>query len=157
MEEKAIVVGPETDRWGSPMKPGRPWITISGQDTAGSWAMIESLVVPQFGPPLHFHYHQDEWFRVLEGEFLFEAGGQQYSLTKGMSILIPRLVPHRFQNTRQAVARFLGLVQPAGGFEDGFAEYLQLSEAEQAGGPLVKELLARYGTELVGPPLPARS
>ena len=29
MEEKAIVVGPEADRWGSPMKPGRPWITIS--------------------------------------------------------------------------------------------------------------------------------
>lgn len=115
--------------------------------------MIESLVVPQFGPPLHFHHQPDEWFRVIHGEFLFEAGGQQYALTEGMSILIPKRVPHRFQNKGEAVGGFVALVQPAGGFEGLLQELLQLPEAERA---RAKELFARYGTELVGPPLPAR-
>ena len=80
--------------------------------------MFESPVSAGFGVPLHLHHHQEEWFHVLAGEFLFEIGGEQHRLTTGMSILGPRQVSHRFKNIGEAVGKLLILVQPAGLLEE---------------------------------------
>ena len=43
--------------------------------TGGAWSMFEGVVAPGFGPPLHLHFCQEEWFQIMQGEFIFEAGG----------------------------------------------------------------------------------
>jgi mannose-6-phosphate isomerase-like protein (cupin superfamily) len=44
------------------------------QDTQGSLFAMESTSLKKGGPPRHVHPHQDEWFYVLEGEFIAEIG-----------------------------------------------------------------------------------
>jgi mannose-6-phosphate isomerase-like protein (cupin superfamily) len=58
--------------------------------------MFEGVVAPRFVPPLHLHFCQEEWFHIVQGECIFEAGREQHRMEPGMSILVPRLVPHCF-------------------------------------------------------------
>jgi mannose-6-phosphate isomerase-like protein (cupin superfamily) len=156
MQNKPFVVKSDIDRWGERIAPSvSAFVKVSSKDTGGAWSIFEAVLAPQFGPPLHLHYCQEEWFQVKEGEFIFEAGGEQYAMTPGMSILVPRMVPHRFQNTGTSTGRILILAQPAGTLEEFFDGFAKLSEPELAG-PKVKELYARHGMEMLGPPLPGR-
>ena len=36
--------------------------------------VFESTRIKNGGPPLHYHYTQDEWFYILKGDFLFKIG-----------------------------------------------------------------------------------
>ena len=151
---RLVVVGTATDRWGNPLRVGGfGWVKVSSKDTGGAWSMFESAVAPQGGVPLHVHPHQEEWFQVLEGEFLFEVGGEQRRLISGMSILGPRQVPHRWKNTGTSIGKLLFLVQPAGWLEECFAALSQLPEAQRRDGRRFKEVLAQYDIQVVGPPL----
>lgn len=50
-------------------------IKISASDTGGDLAVFEQTGhTPKGGPPLHIHPYQDEWFFVLEGDYLFQIG-----------------------------------------------------------------------------------
>lgn len=152
---KLVIVGAGTDRWGSPLRAGGfGWVKVSSKDTGGAWSMFESPVVPQGGVPLHVHPHQEEWFQVLDGEFLFEVGGEQRRLTSGMSLLGPRQVPHRWKNTGASVGKLLFLVQPAGWLEECFTALSQLPEAQRRDIRRFTETLAQYDIQVVGPPLP---
>lgn len=154
MQSKTIVVHSDVDRWGKPLGPSVSAFTkVSSQDTGGAWSMFEGVVAPGFGPPLHLHHYQEEWFHVQEGQFIFEAGGEQYALASGSSILIPRMVAHGFQNTGASTGRILILAQPSGTLEQFFEAFLTLSESELARSSKITELFARHGMEVVGPPL----
>lgn len=39
----------------------------------GSYAIMEALVLPQSGPPMHRCNRDDESWYVIEGQFLFSA------------------------------------------------------------------------------------
>lgn len=112
--------------------------------------------MPQSGPALHVHHREDEWYYVLSGEFLFKAGGEPYTLPTGASIWLPRGVPHIWANTTTAEAKLILVCQP-GGFEKFFEEIgnemekvpLESTSATQR----MKEVMAKYGMELLGPPL----
>lgn len=72
-------------------------IKISGTDTDNDIAVFEqSGLTPNGGPPLHIHDHQDEWFYVVEGEYLFQVGIEKYRVIKGDTIFLPRKVQHAF-------------------------------------------------------------
>jgi quercetin 2,3-dioxygenase len=137
------------------LQPGEfGWVKVSSKDTGGAWSMFESPVAPQGGVPLHLHPHQEEWFQVLEGEFLFEVGGEQCRLTSGMSILGPRQVAHRWKNTGTDVGKLLFLVQPAGWLEECFAALSNLPVVQRRDMRRFTELLAQHDIHVVGPPLP---
>jgi len=54
-------------------------IKISGTDTENDLAVFEQTgLTPNGGPPLHIHPFQDEWFYVIEGEYLFQIGDDKY-------------------------------------------------------------------------------
>jgi mannose-6-phosphate isomerase-like protein (cupin superfamily) len=157
MKSKVFIVPRDVNRWGKRIDCSiSPFVKVSGQDTGGAWSVFEGAVAPGFGPPLHLHYHQEEWFQVNEGEFIFEADGAQYTLNPGDSILIPRMTGHRFQNTGTSMGRVLILAQPSGTLEQFFEEFLSLSVSDLAGGDKLAELFARHGMEVLGPPLPVR-
>ena len=72
-------------------------IKISGKDTNNAVAVFEQTgLTPNGGPPLHIHPSQDEWFYIIEGEYLFQVGSDRYNLKAGDTIFLPRNVQHAF-------------------------------------------------------------
>jgi len=133
--------------WLSPCK-------LTGEDTAGALSAFELSALPQSGPYLHVHHREDEWYYVLSGEFLFKAGGEPYTLPVGSSVWLPRGIPHVWANTTKAEAKLILVCQP-GGFEKFFEE--MGNEMAKVDNPSaenkMKEVMAKYGMELLGPPL----
>ncbi len=72
-------------------------IKISGKDTENDLAVFEQTgLTPNGGPPLHIHPFQDEWFYVIEGNYLFQVGDDKYQLKPGDTIFLPRNIQHAF-------------------------------------------------------------
>jgi quercetin dioxygenase-like cupin family protein len=133
--------------WLSPCK-------LTSEDTGGTLSAFELSALPQTGPFLHVHHREDEWYYVLSGEFLFKARGESHTLPAGASIWLPRGIPHIWANTSSAEAKLILVCQP-GGFEKFFEEmgssmeHANSMEAAQK----MKEIMAKFGMELLGPPL----
>ena len=127
---------------------------LTSEDSGGACSAFELSARPQTGPPLHVHHREDEWYYVLSGEFLFKAGGEPHTMPAGASIWLPRDIPHTWANTSAAEAKLILVCRP-GGFERFFEELGNTMEhvsAANANGKM-KEVMAKYGIELLGPPL----
>jgi quercetin dioxygenase-like cupin family protein len=128
---------------------------VSGEDSGGGCSIFELASPPKFGPPRHVHHREDEWYYVLIGDFLFEAGGKQHSLTTGASIWLPRDIPHCWGNSGTSNGKLILLCEP-GGFEKFFEEASQmppLTSQDPADLQKLHALHTKYGMELLGPPL----
>jgi mannose-6-phosphate isomerase-like protein (cupin superfamily) len=121
---------------------------VSGQDSSGLF-ILENTFRAKGGPARHLHYHQDEWFYALAGEFLFEVGNERLRLNPGDSLLAPRQVPHVWASVGEAGGRILVGFMPAGSMEAFFREVTQ-ADAMPAQDPA---LWRAHGMELLGPPL----
>jgi len=148
-----IRVASGQDRFGepSPLGPSRALnCKVSAKDTNGTWCSFESLWQTKGGPPLHVHHHQEEWFYVVEGDYVFQIGEEKFRVAAGDSVLAPREVPHAFAHVRDARGQIISVFQPAGEIEAFFHEYGKLGDAtvEQT-----KRLYRSHGLELLGPPL----
>ncbi len=72
-------------------------IKISGSDTENDLAVFEQRgLTPNGGPPLHIHFFQDEWFYIIEGEYLFQVGDEKFQMKAGDTVFLPRNVQHAF-------------------------------------------------------------
>ncbi|WP_143306199.1 cupin domain-containing protein [Chitinophaga vietnamensis] len=125
---------------------------VSTQDTNGSLYIFESTRDKKGGPPLHFHYEQDEWWYVMEGEFLIKVGEDVFHAKPGDSVFGPRMVPHAFAKINDGNARIMITFQPAGKMEENFraiSEGLTKNMTEQERAAFRKA----HGFEVVGPAL----
>jgi quercetin dioxygenase-like cupin family protein len=150
----AVVVPANLSRWDEPMRTTgeKVWTKVSAKDTGDAWAMFESRVPKELSLPLHVHHEQDEWYWVLEGDFVFEAGGQRHGLSTGMSVLLPRAIPHRWKNNGRD-GRLLILVQPAGRMEYFFDRVSKATPEDRKDMGLARQVFAECGMELLGPPM----
>ncbi len=125
---------------------------VSAKDTDGDLYIFESIRDKKGGPPLHYHYEQDEWWYILEGEFLFKVGDQTFTAKAGDSVFGPRMVPHAFAKTNEGAARLLMAFQPAGKMEEHF-----IAVSKGIYKNMTKEEIAKFrqsnGHEVVGPAL----
>ncbi|HWB95985.1 MAG TPA: cupin domain-containing protein, partial [Bryobacteraceae bacterium] len=140
---------------GHPLDIYGSWILpkLTGAQTGGNLAILESITPPGGGPPYHVHHREEEGFYVLEGEFLFEIGDRRIHAKPGDFLLAPRDIPHCFQNVGQTTGRKLVIVQPSG-LELFFADI-----AAVAGPPDPAKMVPifhQYGLELLGPPMALR-
>ena len=124
---------------------------VASDDSAGGCSIFELVVPTHSGPGLHVHHREDEWYHVLTGEFIFEVGGRQYHLPVGGSIFAPRDIPHRWANEGKAEGKVILVCQP-GGFERFFDELGNTPAADMASAQM-RQLLAKYGMEALGPPI----
>lgn len=124
---------------------------VSAKDTGGSWSLFEAHWRSKGGPPLHVHHGQDEWFYVIEGQYVVQVGGERFRLTPGDSLLAPRLVPHTYAHVGDGQGRMLFAYQPAGDMEDFFLEISRLAGTPSANE--VQRVFRAHGMEVVGPPL----
>lgn len=124
-------------------------IKISGKDTNDEFAVFEQIGLTPFGgPPLHIHPYQDEWFYVLEGNYMFQVGEEKYPMKSGETIFLPRNVKHAFiQLTPKA--RTIVSYQPAGKMEAFFATTDKWTSppSEQE----IRKVFADHEMQVVGP------
>lgn len=110
---------------------GQHRILVTAAETGGSLGIWEEIVQPGWGPPLHVHYGEDEMFHVLEGRIRIWCGEETFEAEPGATAVLPRGVPHRFQNVGDDVARMLIAVTP-GGFERFFLDAAALTDQSVA-------------------------
>ncbi|MGZ3851875.1 MAG: cupin domain-containing protein [Flavisolibacter sp.] len=152
---KGIKVDAGQDRVGKPMSlfEGDTFYTkISTTDTDGDIYLFESSRVKEGGPALHYHYEQDEYWYILQGEFVFKVGDQEFKAKAGDTVFGPRMVPHAFAKVGEGEAKILMFFQPAGKMEDMFRKISDgatknMTEAEQ------DKFREEHGIKRVGPPL----
>jgi len=132
-------------------------VKVRGADTDGRLSLMEDRTEPQAGPPLHRHQREDEWFFILDGEFRFEVDGEELHAGAGCTVFAPKGTAHTFQNSGTTTGRMLVMVQPAG-LEEFFSELSAVTAGmavpEMA---VVVPVFEKYGLELLGPPLAART
>ena len=134
-------------------------ITVTGEQTAGRFCVIDMHIPPGGGPPPHRHDFE-ETFIVLEGEMEATFRDQKSLVRTGDMINIPANAPHQFHNTSTEPVRMLCICSPAGQ-ENFFLEVgvpvatrttppPKLNPKEQAAFiDKVKALAPRYRTELL--------
>src|SRR5512142_1455125 len=122
---------------------------VSTADSHGTLLVIELTNHAKGGVPRHLHYEQDEWFYVVEGEYIIEVGHERFRLKPGDSAFGPRKVPHVWAFVGDQLGRLLGVVTPAGQIE----AYFRATGNSHAPPPRDPAFYRTYGFELVGPPL----
>ena len=103
------------------------------------------------------HRDEDETWRVLSGEFVFEVDGQEIFAGPGATVFAPRGSRHTFQNIGTTPGRLVTLTVP-GGIDLFFEEFEAAVPAGSAIDPAkLLPLFEKYGYELLGPPLAQRT
>ncbi len=88
-------------------------ITVSGEETAGRFCVIDMHIPPGGGPPPHRHDFE-ETFILLEGEMEATFRGKKSLVRSGDTINIPANAPHQFHNSSLLPVRMLCICSPAG-------------------------------------------
>ena len=131
-------------------------VKVSSHDTDGAFAVFEGRTQPHHGPPLHLHRDEDEVWRVLEGEYLFEVDGEEIYAGPGATVYAPRGTRHTFQNIGRTPGRLVTTVVP-GGLDLFFEELEGIAPRGSSLEPAkAVPLFEKYGLELHGPPLAER-
>ena len=126
-------------------------IKISSKDTDGELAVFEQNgFTPKGGPPLHVHLYQDEFFYIVEGEYVFQVGNDKYQMKSGDTIFLPRNVQHAFAQLTET-GKVIVSYMPAGKMEDFFR-----TTDSWTSPPLLAEIektFADHDMKVVGPGL----
>jgi len=91
---------------------GRFDCKVSAKDTGGNLCIYDTYRNEKGGPAVHLHYHQDEWFFVIAGEFVVKVGDDLMQLKAGDSALAPRQIPHTFAKISDSRAHMMILFAP---------------------------------------------
>jgi len=136
-------------------------VPLQGQDTSGSFALIEQAGRRGTGSPMHRHTREAETFFILEGDLDGWAGNNHTVVSAGDTLYLPAGEDHAFR-VRSDTARFLVLITPAGlehFFLEGGTPTEPDAELPAAPGPPPPEAVerlaqeaARYGVTVTGPP-----
>jgi mannose-6-phosphate isomerase-like protein (cupin superfamily) len=137
-------------------------VRVSMKDGHDGISILESQLPYGSSPPMHIHHTEDEVFHILEGEFRIALQGKELRLGPGDIVLAPRGVPHTYRVDSPAGGRCL-TITVRGDFERFVRELGRPPERPglpATQGPpspeaiqLLTKTAAKYGIELVGPPL----
>jgi mannose-6-phosphate isomerase-like protein (cupin superfamily) len=124
-------------------------IKATGDETDGSFTLLEADEPPDFGPPLHIHHGIAEAFYVLEGEYIIFLDGDETRCAAGSFIFIPAETPHGFRVGKVA-SRKLNLYLPASmiGYFDELSDAMKNGEADPE---RLAEIATRNAVEVIGP------
>jgi len=126
-------------------------VKVSGSDTNGHLAIFEQTSLSQGkGVPLHIHPFQDEIFYVIDGSYKFQIGNDQYDLTIGDSIFLPRKIAHAWTQVSEK-GKMIVTMQPAGKLENFFVTIAALDHEPSQ--PEIAKIFSDNDMKVVGPPL----
>lgn len=134
-------------------------ITVSGDQTAGRFCVIDMHIPAGGGPGPHRHDFE-ETFIVLEGEMEATFRGNKSIVKAGDTINVPANAPHQFHNASSGAVRLLCVCSPSGQ-EEFFLEVGTRVASRTAPPPKLdaagqaeflrkaRELAPKYRTELL--------
>jgi quercetin dioxygenase-like cupin family protein len=96
-------------------------VVATAQRTAGALSVVDTVVPPGNGPPVHAHEDADESFYVIGGRTWMRAGGRELSLEQGDYVFVPRGTPHTFKNSTDEPCRII-LIYTPGGMDQFFTD-----------------------------------
>ncbi|MEP6735146.1 MAG: cupin domain-containing protein [Chryseolinea sp.] len=154
-EDKGFKVGSGKDRFEKEISllEGDTFYTkVSTKDTEGDIYVFESKRIKEGGPSHHVHFDQDEWWYVIQGEFLIKVGDVVHKAKAGDSVFGPRKVPHSFAKVGEGEGKLLMFFQPAGKMEEFFTKLSQgvakgMTDEQQ------DQFRIEHGFKRVGPPI----
>ena len=134
---------------------------LTGQETAGSLALIEHVGRRGTGTPLHRHAREAETFIILDGDLDGWSDNDYTVVAAGDTLYLPAGSEHAFR-VRSDTARFLVLITPAG-FEQFFITDGTPSDPDAELPPVpgppppeaverLAQILGNYGVSITGPP-----
>ena len=150
---KAVRVARGEDRLGERHNIGLSTTVfkVLTKDSAGALFVMEHESRAKGGPPRHLHHNEDEWFYVVEGEYIAEIGSDRFQLKPGDALLGPRGVPHAWAFVGNAAGRLLISFAPANKMEAFFRDNAKgFSDGKY---PNDAAFFRAYDCELIGPPL----
>ena len=101
-------------------------IKVTGKETNGAFALVESTVPPHFaGPPAHLHRHTTKAFYMVSGVLAFTLAEETIMVRQGGLVMVPPGLLHKFWNPTATPATYLTYLSPAG-FEEYFLELAAL-------------------------------
>jgi len=122
-------------------------ILATGATTGGAFAVVENVLAPGAGPPVHRHLDEDELIRVLSGRLELRLGDEVHEVPAGAMFFIPRGAVHVFRNVADEPANLFVVFSPAG-MERFFEGAVTASGPEQ-----LREIAAAARMEILGPPI----
>ncbi|MCT2590950.1 cupin domain-containing protein [Streptomyces sp. N2-109] len=130
-------------------------VLLDGQATDGQLTVGRFHVGKGEAPPFHTHTLEDEIFLLIKGTALVWSGDQEFELSEGGIVFLPKNVPHGYRITSEE-ADLLMIATPSG-IEGMFRMAgRDVSTPRPEGFEIAPELLAQaadaYGQIVVGPP-----
>lgn len=123
---------------------------VTGEDTQGTYSLIEMIVEPQSQVPMHMHTKEDEGLYVIDGELSVNHGQATETISSGFHIFLPKGIPHSYKNIGKKQCRILLFYTPAG-FESFLKEIgtEDLANKKEKGVDEMQGIAKRYGVEII--------
>lgn len=128
--------------------PDMPNLLVTGDQTQGRFALVETVARHTDETPLHSHSQEDELIYVLNGDVTFYVDGIRLERPAGSCVLLPKGSEHSY-SIESEEARLLVLLMPAG-LEGYYQEVDEFAGADQDIDRLIT-VSARYGVYITGP------
>jgi len=131
-------------------------VKATGEQTGGTFGLIENRIPAGFSSPYHLHHREDEAFYVTEGELAVIVDGKWSAAPAGTFVYGPREVPHGFKAVGERSAKLLLLNTPAG-FEHFVIEMSEPAATFTYPTPAAPDMAklmavaAQYGVDILGP------
>jgi quercetin dioxygenase-like cupin family protein len=123
-------------------------VRVSGADTAGGFAVLETEGRRGHGSPLHIHRHASETFLVIEGTLQVIVNDTEYEAGAGCAAVLPSGLAHGFVVTSDT-ARYLTL-HHGPSFEDFVVAASGVGE-DLPDPDRLTAIAADHGIDIVGP------
>ncbi|MEY9937553.1 cupin domain-containing protein [Streptacidiphilus sp. MAP5-3] len=126
---------------------------LDGKATDGQLMIGRFDVAEGEAPPYHTHTREDEVFLLLKGTALVWCDDQEYELSEGGVVYLPKQIPHGYRITSKK-ADLLMINTPAG-IEGMFRETGRDKSTPRPPGFQVTpnpEIADKYGNIIMGPP-----
>lgn len=146
LTHRGLIRQDKDQRWFEAVPGERIAIRIRSDEVAGAYALVEGILSPAGGPPLHVHENEDEIIEVLEGSLRMVCNGENLEVSAGGVVVIPKGTSHTWKNEMPTPVRARAFLIP-GGAEGMFEAFVGRPAEELA------EIAGRFGCRFIGPPL----
>lgn len=124
-------------------------IKVQSTDVENAYTILELILPPDAGAPLHIHHREDEIFQVIEGSCSVQMEADVKVIEAGSLVILPKGRRHAFQNTGEIPAKFLITAVP-GGLDSYFTELDEITTDDEAKiNQQVEAINAKYEIEFL--------
>lgn len=121
---------------------------VASQDVNNAYCVLEVMLPPGAGSPLHIHRREDEILYVVSGECEIRSRDTTTILQAGGTAVLPKNAAHAFRNSGSTDSTVLITAVP-GGLDGSFAEIADLVARDAATEETIGAVNEKYAVEII--------